>query len=393
MPEELRLEEKTSDSQEAFIFFFILPIQPIQVILRPDHGQAVWGDWFMYFAAVALVGASLGQPPAALASPTNPHDQDVLYSNNRQVNLPIRYNQDRKTIKKVSLHYALNGENTWYLAAVATPDQDRFVFTAKDDGLYWFTIVDEDLQGHKNPDDLTKTPPDLKVIIDTVPPRVQFSRTDDCIRKGESITVVWTVEDKNPNENLTKVHFKTRAADSVWKEVSLPATSKYGVRFNSSTMEPVIVRVSAFDMAGNKCEEIFNFPAAIVAPAISANVPVGGPLGPVAPPAPPSFAPVAATAPSGVTPLSPPSSGSGGSVVPAGPPIPPPAMPVSTPARFQSGNRSSHAVGTITPKRTSNNTSSEHAGRAPRDCSNSCFATTSASARIEFNRAINVFVW
>jgi hypothetical protein len=215
--------------------------------------QGSWGDRFMYFAAVALVGASLGQPPAVAATPPKPVAQEYLYSKDRQIKLPIRYERDRKTIQKVLLYVARNGENTWYEKGSVLPAQDYFIFTAEDDGLYWFTIVDVDLQARRTPDDLTKTPPDLKVIFDQVKPRIQFIPAQ-CYRIGETIHVVWAVDDKNPDDHKTRVHFKPESSDKGWREVSLPSISKSGVEFSASTLEPVSVRVTAFDMAGNSSE-------------------------------------------------------------------------------------------------------------------------------------------
>jgi len=199
---------------------------------------------------VALMGITLGQPPAA-ASPAPTSEYYPLAS--RSIKLPIKYERERKAIRQVKLYVARNGENTWYQEAAVPPDRESFTFIAKDDGIYWFTMVEEDLQGKNVPADLTRTPPDLKVVVDTIPPRVQFTNAK---RSGDEVTVEWIVDDKHPDETKTQVHFHPVGSDPNWQEVTLPSGSKSGVRFNAGTANPVVIRVTAFDVAGNRSESV-----------------------------------------------------------------------------------------------------------------------------------------
>ena len=52
------------------------------------------------------------------------------------------------------LLYVSRGENTWYQEAAVTPDKDNFAYFAKEDGIYWFKMVIEDLKGNRDPADL-----------------------------------------------------------------------------------------------------------------------------------------------------------------------------------------------------------------------------------------------
>src|SRR5437773_2730056 len=92
-------------------------------------------------AAVATVEVTRAQPPAA------PPASDYFPMNSRNIKIPIKYERDRKAIRQVKLYVAHNGENTWYQEAAVPPDRDFFTYIAKEDGLYWFTMVEEDLQG------------------------------------------------------------------------------------------------------------------------------------------------------------------------------------------------------------------------------------------------------
>lgn len=260
----------------------------------------------MTFAAVTLLGMTVGQPIGP----------DYYPMNSRTIKLPVEYKKDRKSIRQVLLYVARNGENTWYQEGFVTPDKDAFVYVAKDDGLYWFKMVIEDLKGNKDPADLTKDPPDLKMVIDTVAPSV---RVTNARRTGDEIVIEWVVDDKFPNDAETKVHFRsTDRPGAYWQEVTLPANSRNGVKFPCGA-EGVTVRVSAADVAGNRGEVTRDFPApgagsastslspaapAPIAPA--GGAPAGGmtapPVAPAAPPAPESVVP---TAPSGPAPIAP----------------------------------------------------------------------------------------
>jgi hypothetical protein len=248
----------------------------------------------MYFAAVALVGATLGQPvgntsPAAAPVPML---QDYHFYAERDIKLPIKYEKARNTIRQVLLYVAVNGENTWYQEGAVSPDRDHFIYKAKDDGVYWFTIVIEDLQGHRDITDITKTTPDMKVIVKTTKPRIQLTDTPE--RVGDSITIKWVINDKYPNDNATKVHFKpVGAPNDAWREVSIHPTSKNGVMFSAGTLEPIIVRVTGYDMALNKAEITYQFEGATrTAPAASTTVAAtgqtAGPISPAAPTVPSS---------------------------------------------------------------------------------------------------------
>jgi hypothetical protein len=253
----------------------------------------------MNFAMTALVGLSLAQPPAA----------DYFPMGTRTIKLPIDYKKDRKQIGLVQLYVARNGENMWAQEAEVYPDRDAFVFTAKDDGIYWFQIVTIDRQGRKDPPDVTKEAPALKVVVDTVKPAVAFTNVR---RTGEEVVVEWEVKDKYPDESGTRVYFRAAgAAESYWQEVTLPAGSRHGVRFPSGTSGPVVVRVVAKDLAGNVGEGLRDVPAPggvnqvstsmlppnvaapAMPPAVSPTLPPPeslaptGPLGPAAPVAPP----------------------------------------------------------------------------------------------------------
>jgi hypothetical protein len=279
----------------------------------------------MNFAAVTLLGVTLGQPPAPPPAP------EYYPMNSKNIKIPIKYERDRKAIRQVKLYVARNGENTWYQDAAVTPDREFFSYLAKDDGIYWFTMVEEDLQGKNVPADLTRTPPDLKVIVDTVQPRVQFTTAK---RSGEEVVVEWFVDDKNPDESRTQVHFRPAGSDGYWQEVTLPANSKSGVRFPAGTTAPVSVRVSAYDIAGNKTEAVRDIGTTNSGTMTTTSMSPGGPADPPA-----------SGGTGGTT-----AGGWGGAAAPppetGGPIAPPPMGPVAPPPTAGTGPGASTDVGT-----------------------------------------------
>lgn len=217
----------------------------------------------MTFAAVTLLGLTMGQPLGP----------DYYTMKKRDIKIPIEYTKDRKSIRQVLLYVSRNGENTWYQVGAVTPDKDSFVYIAQDDGVYWFKMQLVDLKGEKDPADLTRDPPDLKVVIDTTAPQI---RVTNAKRNGEEVVIEWTIDEKFPHDAETKVHFRpTDNTKGYWQEVTIPANSRTGVKFPCRTMDAITVRITAVDVAGNRTEVTKDFPAAGVERTTSLSSPGG----------------------------------------------------------------------------------------------------------------------
>ena len=282
----------------------------------------------MNAAIVAMLGLGLAQPPAAPAP-------DYYPFNSRTIKLPIQFKPDAvKSIRKVELHVSNDGGQVWQLASVAPPTQDVFAYTAPADGRYWFHIVTEDLKGAKDPPDLTKEAPAMKVLFDTKSPTVAITNSK---RAGDEILLEWKIDDQFPKDDATKVHFRPVTATEGWQEVTVPVNSRGGVRFSPGVSGPITVRVSVADMVGNKGESVKEVEGAAgastsfspgpmasaptIPPPMNVAIPAGGPipppigLEPTVPAIPPSVVP-----PSVVPPT----------VIPSTPPAMVPMVPVSS---------------------------------------------------------------
>jgi len=254
----------------------------------------------MNAALVAMLGLGLAQPPAT---------SDYHPFNSRNIKFPIQFAPDKvKSVRKVELHVSNDGGQVWQLAAVAPPTQDVFAYVAPADGRYWFHIVTEDLAGKKDPPDLTKEAPAMKVLFDTKAPAVAIASAR---RSGDEVLVEWKIDDQFPKDEATKVHFRPANATEGWQEVTIPANSRNGVRFAPGVSGPIAVRVSASDLVGNKNESVKEIEGAVApassvtsfsptagAPTIPPPASIVGPIaGPSAPLAPPSLEPALPTAP------------------------------------------------------------------------------------------------
>ena len=265
--------------------------------------------------AALLLGLALGQPA----------EPDYYPLKSRNIKLPVVFKKDKAAIREVQLFVSRDQGATWELAANdAPPSRESFAYHAKEDGLYWFHLVEIDLKGRREPADLTKVPPDLKVLVDTAAPVVRFT---DVRRLGDEVVVQWTVEEKHPDEAATKVVFRPAgAADPTpWQEVSVPESSRTGVRFNPGVPGAVVVKVTAQDLVGSKGEAVREVPAAGGTGQTTTSLSPG-----IVAPLPPVQTPPAAALPDTLAPLPP----TGPAPVPAVPAPtfdPPTAPPVSSP--------------------------------------------------------------
>jgi hypothetical protein len=196
----------------------------------------------MNLTALALVGmaVSVGQPS----------DYNPIRS--RSLKLDIEYKPDqRDSIQRIELCVSRDQGQTWGIEAAVTPDQGHFVFTPKEDGLYWVTMMIVFRDGRKDPPDVSRLSADRiqKLMVDSTAPIVRVNAQ----RVGEEIVVEWEVEDKFPNESSTQVQFKPIGPGAIgdWQPVPANAITKRSARFKPATNGPVAIQVTAQDLAGN----------------------------------------------------------------------------------------------------------------------------------------------
>ena len=275
---------------------------------------------FALAAGCLLAGsAAVAQPPAD----TFPHRE-------RRLTLPIEFAADqRKLIQQVQLCVSRDQGQTWGVEDAVTPDKDHFVFAAKDDGVYWLTMVILFKDGKKDPADPSKITADRvqKNLIDTTPPAVRVTAAR---RDGDDVVVEWAVDDKFPNDPATQMSYKSAGpSGGLWQTIPADAITKRTARFKPAVPGPVVVQVNVQDSAGNPGVVTKELPAGTTAAYSPVVVPAAAnqPSGLGAPSLPPPVLP-GNSLPSPSLPSSGPAAP--GPVVPAAPVAAP--VPVAAPA-------------------------------------------------------------
>jgi hypothetical protein len=73
----------------------------------------------------------------------------------------------RNQVKLIRLFVSRDQGKTWAIAGQILPDQDHFLYSAPEDGLYWFGVQTVDTKGAKHPQNTTMLRVDLTVRVDS----------------------------------------------------------------------------------------------------------------------------------------------------------------------------------------------------------------------------------
>ncbi|MSR53758.1 MAG: hypothetical protein EXS09_10780 [Gemmataceae bacterium] len=176
---------------------------------------------------------------------------DVTPWNNTTMKIPIDYHPGKRgEIRELLLYVSADQGQTWQQHAVGVPDKDAFfTFTAPADGTYWFNMVVVEKSGRREPADIFKAAPALKVMFDTKKPVVNIASAQ---RVGDDVTVVWKVVEKNPDWSKFKLEYSTNGAN--WTPVSTRPEADGSAQFKVAGGGPLTVRVALTDLAGQVAE-------------------------------------------------------------------------------------------------------------------------------------------
>jgi hypothetical protein len=105
------------------------------------------------------------QVTSRLAPAEGERRNDVVVTSARALSLPISIRPDqRNALRQVYLFVSTDRGRTWEKAGTIPPTSNAFQFNAPADGLYWFQVQVEKLDGELEPRDMRR-PPALKVLI------------------------------------------------------------------------------------------------------------------------------------------------------------------------------------------------------------------------------------
>jgi hypothetical protein len=121
---------------------------------------------------------------------------------------------DLPRIREIQLYYSMDQGRTWRHHATATPEQGRFeMFTAPQDGTYWFAVRTVDRQGKVNP----PTDDGLRVAL-----KVQVQQMAGSSQEGDNVPVTRT------KDRTFRIPFAIQWGQDRLREVQLYCSLDHG---------------------------------------------------------------------------------------------------------------------------------------------------------------------
>jgi hypothetical protein len=197
----------------------------------------------------------------------------VIFYQLRQFTIPFKSDPNDANIAQLRLYVSTDQGRTWKQSVSAAKDASHFLYTAPQDGLYWFAIQVVGKNGALFPRTADDLKPGLKVIVDATPPAVRVQALPP--RNGE-VGVSWSVKDENLDLALpdsVRVEYRLPGGGG-WIPLTLPLAGSQ-IYWNPRTNGNVDVRVLARDRAGNVGEDKTSV-------SLAGNQPIANPGDPIA---------------------------------------------------------------------------------------------------------------
>jgi hypothetical protein len=201
-------------------------------------------------AAPGPLGLSLARAaPPAKRPPRCP----TVYHKNRNFRIPFVVEAgDRARLTEVQLYVSDDSGFTWKMVSRTTPDNPYFTYRTNRDGEYWFAVRRRDKDGRLYPGEDEQIEPSMKVIVDTAAPSLVLEPDG---RLGSRVAVRWEVRDENLDKQSLVIEYQAEGA-SAWRQVPISNKALIGsATWEAGTAEPLLVRGTVADKAGNKAEQ------------------------------------------------------------------------------------------------------------------------------------------
>lgn len=214
--------------------------------------------WRRLAVCGALAAIQLGvMLPSSRAVPI-PQSPPVIYTREETFAIPFHIDQPRASEPRaveIELHVSEDRGTAWRRAERMEPSGGRFTFHAPRDGEYWFFVRTLDKQGRLLPD--TPAAAELRVVVDTVPPRVELSAWRDAL--GET-TARWRIIEPNLEPGSLTLTCRDATAGSTWRKIAVDtstintneAVHTAQVSWRSAASDGLSVRIVVKDRAGNE---------------------------------------------------------------------------------------------------------------------------------------------
>lgn len=200
----------------------------------------------------------------AAASADPPADRELIYWKQNLLTVPYQWTSTSggAAAKSVSLYVSKDRGASWQPISDAQPQLLAFNYRAEADGEYWFAIRTTDDRGSSS-----QTPfapglngslqPELRVIVDTMMPRIESLSGQ--LRDDGTLEARWRVTDVNLGAHSCNVEVQTEGSTN-WQPVPLTTASEVSlgtwegsaVFTGANGSPPVAVRAMAIDLAGNR---------------------------------------------------------------------------------------------------------------------------------------------
>jgi hypothetical protein len=215
------------------------------------------GRWSNRLASLGLGMALAFGSVAPAAPPGNPR-VPLVPSKQRAFRIPFNIDPaDRPRYKQVQLWASSDGGERWEKVDATTPDRPSFTFRAPRDGEFWFAVRTVDTKGRLFPADDADVEPNMKVLVDTVPPQLTLEGLQ---RRGSLASVRWEVIDDRLDLSSFLLEYQALGA-SDWAAVPIRKPGRIGREtWDAGTAEPIKVRMTVADKAGNSKVVSFQLP-------------------------------------------------------------------------------------------------------------------------------------
>jgi hypothetical protein len=232
-----------------------------RVLIRPIVMAGVMGFSMLGAAVVALGPTATAAEPA----PRQPAAVPLIHNKGRNFRIPIKINAEAQSrIKEVSLLVSEDQGYQWKAVSKTFPDHPAFSFRAKHDGEYWFAVQTLTVDGTFSPGLDSTVEPNLKVVVDTIPPSLFLEAGG---RRASTASVRWEVKDQYLDLKSLVLEYQIEGV-GVWRRVPIRRPMKpIGAQsWDAGTAEALKVRMSASDRAGNVTTEVIDLPEGTASP-------------------------------------------------------------------------------------------------------------------------------
>ncbi len=204
--------------------------------------------------ALSLALVVFAPRPASAAAGSRSVRVPTIYHKSRSFRIPFNLDPaDRSRLKEVQLWCSKDTGYNWDPVSVTTPDRPAFTFRSSRDGEYWFAVRTLDTKGQLYPREDEDVEPSMKVVVDTVPPRLVIEPDG---RRGSVVAVRWNAKDEHLDLKSLVLEYQVDGARD-WRQVPIRHLGLNGEeRWDAGTATSLNVRASVRDKADNLTEAL-----------------------------------------------------------------------------------------------------------------------------------------